>query len=83
MYPHRSSAGSPRTRSRATERPRASVWPGGRRVLETVDYSVIALYFVVVIGLGFWYQKKASKSLVPLQSEPRVGYIFRAPLKSL
>jgi len=27
--------------------------------------------------------EKASKSLVPLQSEPRVGYIFRAPLKSL
>ncbi len=27
--------------------------------------------------------EKASNSLVPLQSEPRVGYIFRAPLKSL
>ncbi|MFY9512574.1 MAG: response regulator transcription factor [Rubrivivax sp.] len=27
--------------------------------------------------------EKASKSLVPLQSEPRVGYIFRAPLKSV
>jgi len=27
--------------------------------------------------------EKASKSLVPLQSEPRVGYVFRAPLKSL
>lgn len=27
--------------------------------------------------------EKASKSLVPLQSEPRVGYIFRAPLRSL
>ena len=27
--------------------------------------------------------EKASSSLVPLQSEPRIGYIFRAPLKSL
>jgi two-component system, OmpR family, response regulator len=27
--------------------------------------------------------EKASTSLVPLQSEPRIGYIFRAPLKSL
>lgn len=27
--------------------------------------------------------EKASTSLVPLQSEPRVGYVFRAPLKSL
>jgi DNA-binding response OmpR family regulator len=27
--------------------------------------------------------EKASSSLVPLQSEPRVGYVFRAPLKSL
>ncbi|MFO1272153.1 MAG: response regulator transcription factor [Rubrivivax sp.] len=27
--------------------------------------------------------EKASNSLVPLQSEPRVGYVFRAPLKSL
>jgi len=28
-----------------------------------LDYSVIVLYFVSVIGLGFWYQKRASKSL--------------------
>ena len=27
--------------------------------------------------------EKASTSLVPLQSEPRVGYVFRAPLKTL
>lgn len=27
--------------------------------------------------------EKASSSLVPLQSEPRIGYIFRAPLKSM
>ena len=27
--------------------------------------------------------EKASTSLVPLQSEPRIGYVFRAPLKSL
>jgi len=27
--------------------------------------------------------EKASSSLVPLQSEPRIGYVFRAPLKSL
>jgi DNA-binding response OmpR family regulator len=27
--------------------------------------------------------EKASSSLVPLQSEPRVGYVFRAPLKSV
>jgi two-component system OmpR family response regulator len=26
--------------------------------------------------------EKASSSLVPLQSEPRVGYVFRAPLRS-
>lgn len=27
--------------------------------------------------------EKVSSSLVPLQSEPRVGYVFRAPLKAL
>lgn len=27
--------------------------------------------------------EKASTSLVPLQSEPRIGYVFRAPLKAL
>ncbi len=28
-----------------------------------VDYGIILFYFTVVIGLGFWYQKRASKSL--------------------
>ena len=28
-----------------------------------VDYGIILIYFAVVIGLGFWYQKRASKSL--------------------
>ncbi|MBE3097510.1 MAG: sodium:solute symporter, partial [Planctomycetes bacterium] len=28
-----------------------------------IDYAIIAAYFVVVIGLGFWYQKRASKDL--------------------
>jgi len=28
-----------------------------------VDYGIILFYFAVVIGLGFWYQKRASKSL--------------------
>ncbi len=28
-----------------------------------VDYTVIALYFIVVIGLGFWYQKRAARGL--------------------
>jgi len=27
------------------------------------DYGIIVLYFIVVIGLGFWYQKRASKNL--------------------
>lgn len=29
----------------------------------TIDYAIIALYFAVVIGLGFWYQKRASRNL--------------------
>ncbi|NOX65215.1 MAG: hypothetical protein GXO85_05295 [Chlorobi bacterium] len=29
----------------------------------TIDYSIISLYFIVVISLGFWYQKRASKNL--------------------
>lgn len=29
----------------------------------TLDYSVIVLYFASVIGLGFWYQKRASRNL--------------------
>ncbi|MCE5250474.1 hypothetical protein LLG96_09675 [bacterium] len=28
-----------------------------------LDVAIIVLYFVVVIGLGFWYQKRASKDL--------------------
>ena len=28
-----------------------------------VDYAIILLYFLVVIGLGLWYQKRASKNL--------------------
>ncbi len=28
-----------------------------------VDYAVIALYFAAVIGLGFWYRKRASRNL--------------------
>jgi Na+/proline symporter len=28
-----------------------------------VDYGIILIYFAVVIGLGFWYQKRASKNL--------------------
>ncbi len=31
--------------------------------MNPVDYGIILLYFAVVIGLGFWYQKRASKSL--------------------
>ena len=27
------------------------------------DLTIIILYFIVVIGLGFWYQKRASKNL--------------------
>jgi Na+/proline symporter len=29
----------------------------------TIDYVFIVLYFVVVIGLGFWYKKRASRDL--------------------
>ncbi len=31
--------------------------------MSSVDYVIILIYFAVVIGLGFWYQKRASKSL--------------------
>ena len=31
--------------------------------MRPVDYGIIVLYFGLVIGLGFWYQKRASKSL--------------------
>ena len=29
----------------------------------SIDYGIIALYFLIVISLGFWYQKRASKNL--------------------
>ncbi|MDP8244737.1 MAG: hypothetical protein P9L94_11690 [Candidatus Hinthialibacter antarcticus] len=28
-----------------------------------IDYTIIALYLIVVVWLGFWYQKKASQNL--------------------
>ena len=28
-----------------------------------IDFCIIVLYFCIVIGLGFWYQKRASKDL--------------------
>ena len=28
-----------------------------------IDFCIIVLYFFIVIGLGFWYQKRASKDL--------------------
>lgn len=31
--------------------------------MSPIDYVIILLYFAVVIGLGFWYQKRASKNL--------------------
>ena len=31
--------------------------------MASIDYGVIVLYFIVVIGLGFWYQKRALKNL--------------------
>jgi len=31
--------------------------------MSPVDYGIILFYFAVVIGLGFWYQKRASQSL--------------------
>ena len=31
--------------------------------MHPVDLSVIVVYFVVVIALGFWYQRRASRSL--------------------
>jgi len=31
--------------------------------MSPVDYVIILLYFAVVIGLGFWYQKRASENL--------------------
>jgi len=31
--------------------------------MSPVDYVIVLVYFAVVIGLGFWYQKRASESL--------------------
>jgi Na+/proline symporter len=31
--------------------------------MTTIDAGIVFLYFVVVIGLGFWYKRRASKSL--------------------
>ena len=31
--------------------------------MSPIDYSVVGVYFVVVVALGFWYQKRASRSL--------------------
>jgi Na+/proline symporter len=31
--------------------------------MTTIDAGILFLYFVVVIGLGFWYRKKASRNL--------------------
>ncbi|MFQ6035815.1 MAG: hypothetical protein ACE5NM_08215 [Sedimentisphaerales bacterium] len=28
-----------------------------------IDYGIVALYFAAVVGLGFWYQKRASRNL--------------------
>ena len=29
----------------------------------SIDYAIIVVYFLIVIGLGFWYQKRASRNL--------------------
>jgi len=31
--------------------------------MSSIDYGIILIYFAVVIGLGFWYQKRASQNL--------------------
>ncbi len=31
--------------------------------MDLIDYAIVLLYFSVVIGLGFWYQKRASENL--------------------
>jgi len=31
--------------------------------MSPIDYGIIVFYFAVVIGLGFWYRKRASKNL--------------------
>ncbi|MHC4123162.1 MAG: sodium:solute symporter family transporter [Planctomycetota bacterium] len=31
--------------------------------MEIIDYGIIIVYFIIVIGLGFWYRNRASKNL--------------------
>ncbi|MBN2475947.1 MAG: hypothetical protein JXB62_15150 [Pirellulales bacterium] len=31
--------------------------------MHAIDYTIIVIYFAIVIGIGFWYQRRASKSL--------------------
>jgi len=31
--------------------------------MDSIDYGIVFLYFSIVIGLGFWYRRRASKSL--------------------
>ena len=31
--------------------------------MDLIDFCIIAIYFSIVIGLGFWYRKRASKNL--------------------
>lgn len=31
--------------------------------MNTLDYAIIALYFVVVLGVGFWYQRRAARDI--------------------
>ena len=31
--------------------------------MQTLDYAIIVFYFAVVIGVGFWYQRRASRNL--------------------
>ena len=36
---------------------------------EYADWLIIGLYFVVVVGLGFWYRRRAAQE--PRRSPPR------------
>ena len=31
--------------------------------LTILDYSIIVLYFVVMLGIGFWYRSRAGKNI--------------------
>lgn len=31
--------------------------------MTAIDYLIVLVYFLIVIGLGFWFQKKASKNI--------------------